>query len=68
MLCGLLCWAAPDCKTCGKRKAPRGRSIPLPMAGGLCDTDCPGYNEEPRSGHYWPGEEAVGEPDTKGGG
>lgn len=47
---------AVDCQTCGLRKSPVGRSVPLPMANSLCDFECPGYREEPRPGSLWPGE------------
>ncbi len=50
------CWTMPDCATCGKRKAPRGRSIPLPAAGGYCDSQCRGYYDDPKPGHLWPSE------------
>ena len=51
------CWAAPECVVCGLRKKPWGRSAPLEMANGLCDSDCEGYDREPRAGHFWPDEE-----------
>lgn len=57
MTCTDACWAMPECAVCGKRKAPRGRSVPLPMAGGLCDWECPGYQLAPKPGHLWPGED-----------
>ena len=48
------------CTVCGRRKAPRGRSVPDAMASGLCtmgpDFQCPGYDEDPRVGSLWPGE------------
>jgi hypothetical protein len=28
----------------------------MEMANGMCGVDCPGFFEEPRSGHLWPGE------------
>lgn len=55
--CTEQCWAMPTCTSCGKVKAPRGRSIPLPAAGGYCTWWCTGYDQEPRAGHYWYGEE-----------
>lgn len=59
------CWTMPWCKRCGLRKKPRGRSAPPEMT--LCDHDCPGYVEEPRSGHLWPSEGRVTrQPNTKG--
>jgi hypothetical protein len=54
--CNWRCWQIPDCARCGRRKAPRGRSVPMEAANGYCTYDCPGYDEEPRSGHLWPGE------------
>jgi len=48
---------AVDCTVCGRRKPPIGRSVPMDTAGGYCDThDCPGWQQEPRSGSLWPGE------------
>jgi hypothetical protein len=52
------CWAMPPCPVCGLRKQPRGRAAPLEMASSLCNYECPGYAQEPRSGHLWPGEPA----------
>lgn len=65
--CGIECWRMPECATCGRTKAPRGRSVPLGMV--VCDSDCPGYNEHPHPGHYWPGEPAWddGSPERSGG-
>ncbi len=40
-----------------RRKAPRGRSVPMEAATGYCDYDCPGYGAEPNPGHFWPNEE-----------
>lgn len=54
--CTIECERAPDCATCRKRKKPVGRSAPMEMANALCDSDCPGYREEPTPGHLWPGE------------
>ena len=42
------------CRVCGERKAPIGRSVPLAMS--LCESDCPGYRQEPYPGSLWPGE------------
>ena len=50
----------PRCGRCLKDKAPVGRSVPLPMAGGLCDEGCKGYREDPTPGCRWPGEESCG--------
>lgn len=53
----LACWARVYCKACNRPKAPRGRSVPLAAAGGYCTHDCPGYDEKPLAGHFWPEEE-----------
>jgi len=34
--CTPACEAQPWCATCGRRKSPRGRSVPMPAAGGYC--------------------------------
>lgn len=47
---------AVDCRACGLRKAPLGRSIPMEMANELCSWDCPGYRKDPDPGELWPGE------------
>ncbi len=47
---------AVECLTCCLRKSPRGRSAPLEMAGGLCDSDCEGFYQDPVPGDLWPGE------------
>ena len=44
----------PICTTCGQRKAPLGRSVPLEMY--LCDHECAGYREAPLPCDLWPGE------------
>lgn len=49
--------SAVMCVVCGLRKKPVGRSAPLEMANSLCDSDCPGYRQEPHPGYLWPGEE-----------
>lgn len=45
-----------ECRTCGLRKNPRGRSAPMEMANSLCDHECDGYDEEPVPQELWPGE------------
>lgn len=55
--CTDACVARQTCTTCRKRKSPCGRSVPAEMHGSLCDDDCPGYRQEPKPGHLWPGEE-----------
>ena len=47
---------AVECRICGMRKAPVGRSVADAMANSLCNYECPGNNQEPRSGSLWPGE------------
>lgn len=61
--CTEACRAVVDCVTCGKRKAPVGRSVPLACAGGYCDFECPGYRSEPKPPHLWPSERLPGEPE-----
>ncbi len=46
------------CSTCGKPKAPHGRSVAWAMTDSLCSHHCAGYNEDPRPGCLWPGETA----------
>ena len=45
-----------ECSVCHRRKKPYGRSAPMAMANGLCDSDCDGYRLEPFPGALWPGE------------
>ena len=52
--CTKACEASPECKVCGRRKYPRGRDPGMNNSG--CSCDCPGFYEEPLSGHLWPGE------------
>lgn len=51
------CRAVVECGRCGKRKAPRGRSVPVAAAGGYCDSQCLGYYGDPKPPHLWPNEE-----------
>lgn len=44
------------CTTCRMPKKPWGRSAPLEGSPVYCDSDCPGYREEPHPGELWPGE------------
>lgn len=53
MSCSDACWTNVDCAVCGRWKTPRGRSVPLEMAGSRCDDDCPGYALDPRPPHLW---------------
>ena len=46
----------PECKVCGLRKKPLGRSAPLEMANSLCDYECEGYNQPPYVSDLWPDE------------
>lgn len=50
------CERTPECSVCRKFKAPRGRSVPLAMENSRCNFHCPGYDQDPRPGHLWPGE------------
>ena len=54
--CTASCWAEADYIVCKRRKAPRGRSVPAEAAGSYCPHECPGHNQPPIPGHYWPGE------------
>lgn len=54
--CTIECERRPTCTVCGRSKWPNGRSVPMACHGGGCDSDCPGYYQEPRPGHLWPGE------------
>lgn len=47
----------PECRVCGMRKAPLGRSVSPYAAGGYCDRDCEGYSLEPHPSSYWRAEE-----------
>lgn len=47
---------AVDCTVCGRRKKPVGRSAPMAAYGSLCESECPGYYEDPKPGELWPGE------------
>lgn len=48
------------CRRCGLPKAPRGRSVPAAMYGGLCGADrCPGYDQNPQPDCRWPGEDCT---------
>jgi hypothetical protein len=50
------CWHPVTCRVCGKRKAPRGRSVALEAGSGLCGYDCLGYWSDPSPGRLWPEE------------
>lgn len=54
--CTEACEAMPECASYHRRKAPTGRDVAAAASGGYCDRDCPGYRDEPRPGHLWPGE------------
>lgn len=54
--CTVDCERMPYCTTCGQRKGPIGRSVPLEAANSYCGYDCPDYRNEPTPGHLWPGE------------
>lgn len=69
--CTEACAAMPRCLTCHKTKPPRGRDVGVIAANGYCGHDCPGFREEPLSGHLWPEEwadhvrEMAGEKETE---
>lgn len=44
------------CFTCGKVKAPIGRSVPDALAADLCNHGCSGYTQDPQPKTTWPGE------------
>ena len=44
------------CVTCGRTKAPRGRSVARASYGSYCDHDCEGYALDPCPGSLWLGE------------
>lgn len=46
----------PICTICNRPKAPHGRSIAAAAANSYCSYHCPGYFQEPESGHLWPEE------------
>lgn len=48
--------APVECKTCGQRKGPLGRSVPMAAANSYCGHDCPGYRQDPQPCDLWPGE------------
>lgn len=54
--CSESCRAIVYCTTCGKRKAPVGRSIGLGAEDCYCHSDCAGYRAEPAPPHLWPNE------------
>lgn len=60
--CTEACWLPVYCTVCGKRKAPRGRSVPLEAANGYCNWECSGYTQEPKAPHLWPDEAPEKEP------
>ena len=54
--CTIECEKIVDCTVCGRRKPPRGRSVPMEAASGYCEHECPGHDAEPLGGHLWRGE------------
>lgn len=50
-------YVMPYCDVCHRRKAPLGRSVPMEMANGLCDSDCPGYYQGTYPSSYWRADE-----------
>ncbi len=47
----------PECRLCGMRKAPLGRSVAPCAAAGYCDHGCEGYRLEPYVSSYWSADE-----------
>lgn len=57
MDCTVKCARQPRCTLCGRRKAPRGRSVAAEVVEGFCmQAMCSGYDQEPTPGHLWPEE------------
>lgn len=54
--CTTDCERVVYCDTCGMRKQPTGRSVPMVAANSYCSWDCSGYQQDPKPGHLWPGE------------
>lgn len=54
--CTEKCENVVTCSVCHRRKPPIGRDVPAEIGSGYCEHECPGFNQEPRSGHLWPGE------------
>ncbi len=54
--CDKFCADMPECAVCRLRKKPSGRDAAAAAANGYCDSDCEGYDQEPRAGHLWPDE------------
>lgn len=55
--CGRVGAPRVRCSTCGRTKAPHGRSVSPETP--MCDEECPGYREEPRPDQLWPGEKCA---------
>ena len=49
----------PRCNVCGEQKAPRNEWIGIEVWA-MCHKDrgCPGYEQEPDPGDYWPSEKS----------
>jgi hypothetical protein len=54
--CTEACETMPVCSVCARRKAPRGRSVPMEACQSYCNWECEGYPLDPQVGHLWPGE------------
>lgn len=44
------------CSVCNLNKPPRGRSVPMEAANGMCHHECSGYDLDPRPSSLWPNE------------
>lgn len=54
--CTEACERVVSCQVCGRRKPPIGRDVAAETAGGYCEHECTGHDQEPLGGHLWPGE------------
>lgn len=66
-ICARVGGSLVTCSTCHQLKQPRGRSAPIGAY--YCDTDCPGYYDDPKPEELWPGEvygESLGHMDWHG--
>ena len=55
-LCSSNCERVAQCDVCNRPKPPNGRDVPAAASAGYCQHECPGRDQDPQSGHLWPGE------------
>ena len=56
-ICNKVGGPSVKCTTCDKYKNPVGRSAPMEVVGGYCNSgDCNGYYEDPQPSELWPNE------------